>query len=346
MPPSVPSSPPKGFKASMRRQRNNLPSDYTGHNLVFVVGCPRSGTTWLQRLLACHPRIRTGQESHLFNGHIGPQLEYWRWYMEPRERSGGVGLACYLTQKEFHEILRAYMMKLLEPMLARVGSQDIFLEKTPNHARFINEILELLPHARFIHVLRDPRDVVASLLSASQSWAANWAPRSPRAAAMKWVGFVRAVREARQNLNASQFLEIRYEQLHKAPVETLERCSSFLELKWSRDEIVESIQRNDARAMATGGGTPLPLYGEIGKRIGPVAVDPKNFVRRAKIGAWKKDLSAWEKFWTWQVARKMMAEVGYRWPKHMELSFRPLGEIIEVARAVLLPGRRPLQRLT
>jgi hypothetical protein len=41
---------------------------------VFLVGCPRSGTTWVQRLLACHPGIATGQESNLFEMYIGPQL--------------------------------------------------------------------------------------------------------------------------------------------------------------------------------------------------------------------------------------------------------------------------------
>ena len=72
--------------------------EYTGHNMVFIVGAPRSGTTWLQRLLATHPRIRTGQESKLFRWYIAPQLRMWA--METtRERNretangrGGTGL--------------------------------------------------------------------------------------------------------------------------------------------------------------------------------------------------------------------------------------------------------------
>ena len=34
---------------------------------LFIVGAPRSGTTWVQRLLTAHPRIVGGTESHLFN---------------------------------------------------------------------------------------------------------------------------------------------------------------------------------------------------------------------------------------------------------------------------------------
>jgi aminoglycoside phosphotransferase (APT) family kinase protein len=45
--------------------------------MVFLVGCPRSGTTWHQKLLASHPRIRSGEESHFFSLYVGPQLRAW-----------------------------------------------------------------------------------------------------------------------------------------------------------------------------------------------------------------------------------------------------------------------------
>ena len=86
--------------------------EYTGHNMVFIVGAPRSGTTWLQRLLATHPRIRTGQESKLFRWYIAPQLRMWA--METtRERNretangrGGTGLSCYFREEEFGSVLK------------------------------------------------------------------------------------------------------------------------------------------------------------------------------------------------------------------------------------------------
>jgi len=74
-----------------------IDATYTGHNLVFLVGCPRRGTTWLQRLLACHPAVRTGQESHVFEVHIAPQLREWRKLADQSNR-GGVGMACYFTE--------------------------------------------------------------------------------------------------------------------------------------------------------------------------------------------------------------------------------------------------------
>ena len=62
-----------------------LTLEYSGSNMLFVVGCPRSGTTWVQRLLATHPRIRTGQESDVFDQYIGPQLRAWEQELKPEE---------------------------------------------------------------------------------------------------------------------------------------------------------------------------------------------------------------------------------------------------------------------
>ncbi|HEY2596345.1 MAG TPA: sulfotransferase, partial [Chloroflexota bacterium] len=75
---------------------------YDGANLVFVVGCPRSGTTWVQRLLASHSCIRTGQESDLFDMYVGPLLHTWQQELRVDSSGrGGVGLACYFTDAEF-----------------------------------------------------------------------------------------------------------------------------------------------------------------------------------------------------------------------------------------------------
>src|SRR5690606_32590718 len=165
-----------------------------GENLVFLVGCPRSGTTWLQRLLSSHPRIRTGQESHLFNFYIGPQLRIWKKVLDPQATGrGGAGIGCYLTEEEFLGALRQYMNSLLTPLLAPLQAGELFLEKSPAHALFIPEIRRMLPEARFIHLIREPTDVVASLLAAARSWGAGWAPRRARSAALTWVRHVGAV---------------------------------------------------------------------------------------------------------------------------------------------------------
>jgi hypothetical protein len=325
-------------ETSRSLSRKALGIDYDGHNLVFLAGCPRSGTTWLQRLLASHPKIHTGQESNVFTVHIGPQLQAWRKAAEPQYR-GGLGLACYFTEEEFLLLLKTYLLRLLEPMVGHLAPGELFLEKTPSNALFLPQIFELLPRARVIHVLRDARDVVSSLIS-GEAWLSSWAPDDVRRAAYMWANHVRVVRDAVPKLPLQQFREVRYESLSCMPVEVLRECADFLGLEWDPAEISKAVDLNQASKAKATGGTPIPLFGEVAKRSGPVVVEPKGFIRKAKPGAWKNDLSLWQKFWVWHIAHQVMDEADYRWPKAMESAFASLSAFVELAKKTVLSPKR------
>jgi sulfotransferase family protein len=288
--------------------------DYSGHNLVFVVGAPRSGTTWLQQLLAAHPRIRTGQESKLFRWYIAPQLR--KWTMETRRElnsttasgRGGTGLSCYFREEEFVSLLKRYLFALLQPMIGSLQDGELFVEKTPSHALCIPEIKRLLPASRIIHIVRDPRDVVTSVLAASRTWGAAWAPEGATDAAGLWAGHVRSVREAAQKLSASEFHEITYEDLSRAPEETLGGIARFLQLDWNQAAIRQAVHDNRPSSAQT---TPIPLYGEVAQRVGPVVREPEGFVRTARVGAWRSELSFVQTLAVWRVCRRLMEDVGY-----------------------------------
>jgi Sulfotransferase family len=288
---------------------------YTGHNLVFIVGAPRSGTTWLQRLLATHSQIRTGQESKLFRWYIGPQLQTWRMEttreLDPKTATGrgGTGLSCYFREDEFLSALKQYLGLLLQPMIGSLRPGELFVEKSPSHAMCIPEIKRLLPEARIIHVLRDPRDVVASLLAASRTWGAAWAPHTPAKAAGLWVEHVRAVKQAAQNLSRTEFHEVKYEQLRSSPERALREVADYLGLEWKDLEIQKAIETN---LPDSDGGTPIPVYGEVSDRIGGFVKEPAGFIRKARPGTWKADLSLLEKAQVWRVCHKVMREMGYR----------------------------------
>jgi hypothetical protein len=281
--------------------------------MVFVVGCERSGTTYLQRLLASHPKVKTGQESYVFSWYLGPQLRNWHGELRTLEHGrGGVGMHCYLTEEEFRVRLDEYMHSLLEPMIGRLKKGEIFLEKTPQHSLYIEETVKLLPEARFIHILRDPRDVVASMLQASRTWGKGWAPRHAFRAAKWWVRYEEAIEQGRKAVPKEHFCDLTYENLRLNTDDVLHSVSSFLGISWRKEELQQAISRNAPETAETQ-GTEITRHGEFSKISGLVVQEPKGFVRKAKIGSWKSDLKFYEKWQVWLFARKTMSARGYPW---------------------------------
>ncbi|WP_243042647.1 sulfotransferase family protein [Dyella sedimenti] len=178
---------------------------------TFVVGCPRSGTTIVQALLARHPAIYTLPETAFFEQLHGDLA--WRWgdaQVRPSRRRWRQRLG--LTRRHMREAFAALHLQLtgrrpirptglhrrtlaqrflalLDGSAAAAGRQ-MWLEKTPNHLLYIPEIQALAPDARFIHVVRRGEDVLASLMdvylrfendAAFGGGAVHWARRWNRA---------------------------------------------------------------------------------------------------------------------------------------------------------------------
>ena len=146
-----------------------------GENLIFLVGCPRSGTTHLQKLISAHPEVYTGRETHFFDL-IGPLFENWQEKFKGY-REGSLdffGMACYFEEEELYTLLRKFIENVYDQMKGSNNKKPIFLDKTPSHALYIHHIHSLLPKARFIHIIRDARDVIASLVAASKSFGRSW----------------------------------------------------------------------------------------------------------------------------------------------------------------------------
>ncbi len=264
-----------------------------GENLIFIVGSPRSGTTYLRRLLESFPGIHSGEESHLFE-HVGPFVDLWHGYAQSQADPNyyAVGLPVYFTEEEFITIARKLVSELMKPMLANLTPGELFLEKTPSHALYLHTIQELLPKARIIHILRDSRDVVASLLAKSREKQA-WAPSQADQCAQVWIEYVEHVNRIASSYPPEAFLEVRYESLVDSPQVVLKTIANFLDRDWSGEEIQTAITQNSIESTRAQFG--------------------QQHVRRGGSGYWQQDLTRWEKFRVWQVARNTMSKVGYEW---------------------------------
>ncbi len=218
-------------------------------------------------------------------------------------------MAAYFTEEEFLGILKSYLLTLLGPLRRGVTPGMFFLEKTPSHALYIKEIVKLLPNAKFIHVVRDPRDVVSSLIAASRSWGAHWAPKDAKTAAQWWRRHVTLAHNAGTELPESQFLEIRYEELKSSPREVIKRSVDFLGLRWSEAEIEKAINENKYGSK----GTTIRIGGEAAKQFGDAVTEPKDFVRGKRAKGWYRELSLMQKYQIWRMLRRDMSKLGYDW---------------------------------
>lgn len=152
---------------------------------IFIVGCPRSGTTIVQAMLARHPDVLTLPETAIFERLFGDLA--WRWgdhgvTRRPR-RSVELGFARQGGRRALRQLQRQLgiadapapwrttaCVERFTGMLDRhaaAASRRLWLEKTPNHLLYIPEISRLVPGARFVHVIRSGLDVLASIADAN-----------------------------------------------------------------------------------------------------------------------------------------------------------------------------------
>ena len=131
----------------------------------FVVGAPRTGTTLVRRLLSSHSRIAIPPES-LF---VAEYLAAERVPFEARRRllTEEPDLAHWgisLTETELASCkTMADCLAYAHRKYAAARGKDVWGQKTPKLVRHVDLLVRHFPKARFLHVVRDGRAVVASL---------------------------------------------------------------------------------------------------------------------------------------------------------------------------------------
>lgn len=229
--------------------------------LCVVLGAPRSGTTWLQRLLASSPHVATPQETHLFEQYLRPQWQRWRWHAAQLERtlsnlsgtdavdSRVIGLPTILDDDDLLSGQIVLVERLISRALAAKPEAQVVLEKTPSNSLCVELIDRVCPEAQFIHIVRDPREVMASLRDVTASWA-NWAPQSANDAARTWLNHFQCAREAAA-FGPERYLEIRYDDLRSNPKDTLAEVLEFLGLHDDAGALVEAAESSEAGSFDT-----------------------------------------------------------------------------------------------
>jgi hypothetical protein len=132
---------------------------------------------------------------------------------------------------------RAFINAIFEPSAIRRNARR-WGEKTPRNIVFIKELWQMFPNMRFLHIIRDGRDVVASMLQ-NGFWPIAPSPYHPETANFKgmvnfelatdyWVTMLDIARQSAAFVPRENYMEIRLEDLVSQPPLIIRRIMEFL----------------------------------------------------------------------------------------------------------------------
>ena len=152
--------------------------------MVFIVGFPRSGTTWIQNEFSKLEKTFTPTNETFFLTSYFNRL-FYAWRKDKEDRSVN-GINNLLTEQEYLEWLRVCSRALFE----KIGwdGESYFVEKTPYNIMYPNELSKLFPQSHVVLVLRKPEAVYSSLLRISDLEWGSWAKQylEPEEFCKKW----------------------------------------------------------------------------------------------------------------------------------------------------------------
>lgn len=187
--------------------------------LVFVVGCPRSGTSALAWALANHPAFVTGPESN-FLWHLcreGRLRSVW-------ENTHRIEDGWLAKQQVGWEEFAAAVGSGLEGLFASRAGGRRWVDSSPENVLIAEDLAALFPTARLLHLVRDGRAVVNSMLRSgfSQPWAQDFDE-----ACRTWAFYVVRGMRAQEALG-SRMLTLSHRWLVEDPEATCRAILHFL----------------------------------------------------------------------------------------------------------------------
>jgi hypothetical protein len=217
--------------------------------LVWLLGAPRTGSTWLARMLGDHDRVHVVDEP-LIGAHLGVRVES---IVAERRASATDEDTVWMNDRGRpayffgHRHAGAWQpllgdlvrVRLLRPLEGTLRRGDTVLVKEPHGSEGAEAIFDAVPTSRLLFLVRDPRDCADSVLAIAQhGWAGRHDGTGPLDAEARWRVLDRAARlwQARvdtvsrvyDRLPDSRRLLVRYEDLRARPREELARVVTWL----------------------------------------------------------------------------------------------------------------------
>jgi LPS sulfotransferase NodH len=261
---------------------------------VFIVGAARSGTTWLQAMLGAHPAVCTFGELQLYDYYTAPWVKAWK---RQQEVSRFNGLPTIWNEEQLYEILREFLKRIYSRVLETKPEASIVLDKHPGYSAHVEHINRLIPNAKFIHMIRDGRDVAVSLRAASQGWGRLWAPAVIESAASLWKSSVIEARKARDY--GGRYMEVRYEELLSEGIQVLKSVFEFLSVPIDLEDLTSIFNEHQFERM------------KEEKKGTNQLIWPDGFFRKGQAGDWQNALKPMKRYVFHEIAGDLLCELGY-----------------------------------
>jgi hypothetical protein len=291
---------------ALARPSSDRSAEAAPYGKVFVVGCGRSGTSWVQDIIAESPCVATNQESHAYESLFAPLLKAgvrrpagWvkalqRFDLSWREQRW-VGIYWWVTRPQLVQIMREVVgrrdlddeagahlavRRVFDTWFAaHRGEADRLLEKTPGHVAFADRILDALPESKVVEVVRDGRDVCVSL--EKQALTLRWPPTRREDQIRLWRRAVeRGDRLHADGRWAGRVLRVRYEDLHADPVHEVLRLYDFLGLPVDEPGAATIVERTSITRFGDRTDGRHRRKGAVGDRRSALSVDDVALIER------------------------------------------------------------------
>jgi len=300
----------------------------------FIVGCSRSGTTMLSLMMNMHENIHIPKESWFLsdvmdrftpdnklsevdvNEIFELTTSHWRWKEWEVSDKALKERLDMLEEPSLSQVVKVIFHQTMEK-----AGKIRWGDKTPGYVTEIRRIYNLFPNAKFIHLLRDGRDVSISLKRV------GWVGDTTWDIASHWSEQVRAGCEQGRSLPKGQYLELKYEDLVRNTEAKLREICKFL-----GEEYSEQMMRfyNQAEKFM-----PKRDISHLMKTHRPPREDD--------LERWKREMSRVQLFIFESVSLREMILTGYKnkYPRWIAL-FSFLYPIINFGIEFTLPVRQKL----
>lgn len=326
------------FTHRFRRKRPRVKA-YDG--VFFVAGEMRSGTSWLRRTVSAHPQVVCGHEGSFFGKgwdreeipvYTEPVSSFTRALAVSEELDIWHGLPWNRwtdeAEEDYRNLARLSVDYFLSKEVARTGKR-IVGDKSPQHTECLDEIYDIYPDAKIIHIVRDGRDVAVSAMNhwwrlakdredgvfelSTEELEKRDAYLEDREAfvaegrsifteerlgqlARRWAYRVGKARKDGESLYGEAYVEIRYEDLLQNPEENLFLILEALGARRGEPMIERCVKAGSFERLSS-------------RRQGEE--DAGSFYRKGVAGDWKSVFTVRDREIYERIAGEQLAAMGY-----------------------------------